>query len=521
MNVGEYIRRNAQQHPDGCALIDRGRRITHREYDQRVNRVANALLGLGARTGDRLAVLADNSALVLEVYGAAAKAGLRYVPVNFRVSPHELAEIVSDCRPTVLVVGEGYRDRLDEVDTMPSAARPIVLNASESPPEGDRRYEDELTTASVTDPAVEVTGDLGLTLVYTSGTTGVLKAVEMTHDQTVAHALCSVVEYELRGDSRYLLVLPHTSAGSVHNTFPECLMVAATLVLDDVKRFSAERFLRNVEEHHITHTHIVPTMAFRILDHPEASAYDLSSLQTVGYGGAPTPASQVERLMELFGPIVIDVYGMTEVGATATVLRKEHHARFAAEGRLDALASAGVPAHGIEVRPVRADHSACDVDEVGEIALRGPYVMTDYWPGSGVKLPGIFTDDGWLLSGDMGRVDSEGFLYVVDRKKDIIISGGLNVASREVEDALYSHPGVATVAVVGVPDPEWGEAVHAVVVRHGVVSAEELQAHCVERLADYKVPKAVHFVDDLPKNTMGKIVKPDVRAWLAQQAGVA
>lgn len=519
MNIAEFIRRNARLYPDDLAVIDRGVRTTNAEYDRRVNRFANAARDLGARPGDRVAVLADNSALVYEVYGGAAKAALMYVPINFRASAGEVAAIVGDCRPSILVVGDGYRDRLKEVDDLPADRRPVIVSTGGDARPGDRGYEAELAAADDADPLLDIPGERPWTLVYTSGTTGVFKAVQMTHDQTVSHAMCSVLEYSLRRGSRYLLALPHTSAGSVHNTFPECLMVGAALIFEDVRSFSAERFLENVQGYRATHSHIVPTMAFRILEHPGADRYDLSSLETLGYGGAPTPAHQVARLMELFGPILIDVYGMTEVGATATVLRKEHHVRFVEEGRPEALASAGVAAYGIEVRVLREDHTPCAPDEVGEIAFRGPYVMHGYWKGGGA-VPDVFTEDGWLLSGDLGRMDAEGFLYVVDRKKDIIITGGLNVASREVEDVISRHPMVGEVAVVGVPDPEWGERVHAVIVARGedAPSLDDVRAFCAEHLAGYKVPKAMSVVPDLPRNSMGKVVKQQLRQWLRRTA---
>jgi len=514
MRIGNYYARNAEQWPDGIACVDHGTSTTHRELNLRINRLANALADSGLGVGDRIGMLADNSTLVIEAYGAAAKAGLGVAPYNFRVSDSELRTLVEHSRVKLVILGRGYESMAPRLlGAFPGM--PIIVQRADGDG-GLDGYEQILSSSRDDEPTIAFDHTTtGLAIVYTSGTSGAgPKAVQLTHDQTTRHAACAVLEYRLDEFSRYLLALPHTSAGTVHNTIPQCAMAGACLVIEDVRNFDADVFLRNLEHYRITHTHIVPTMAFRVLNADTIEIVDTSSLEVLGYGGAPMPAPQVERLYRRFGPVIMDVYGMTEVGATATVLRRSDHRRFVESGRLAHLASAGRPVYDIEVAVLDESGTPVVVGESGEIAFRGPYVMHGYLDDPAAS-EAVFAGDGWLLSGDVGHLDDNGYLFVEDRKKDVIISGGLNVASREVEDVLYMHPDVLEAAVVGIEHPEWGEVITAAVVPARQVDEADLiraiDQHCRKHLTSYKVPRAFSIQQHIPKNAMGKILKPEVR----------
>jgi fatty-acyl-CoA synthase len=281
-------------------------------------------------------------------------------------------------------------------------------------------------------------------------------------------------------------------------------------VLADARGFSAEKWLTQVQAERITHCHLVPTMLIRVLDSGAVGQFDVSSLQTVGYGSAPMPKHRVEELSRTFGNILVQGYGMTETSSIAAALTKSDHIKaLAGDGRR--LASCGRPVFGCELRVVGEDGRDVEPGVLGEIIFRGPYIA-----------PGYFKDperteqtirDGWLHSGDLAEVDEDGFIYIIDRKNDIIISGGFNVSSKEVEEVLCWHEAISEAAVVSRPDPEWGERVHAfVVVRPGKEApAEDLIAFCREHLSRIKCPDMIEYVDELPRNALGKLVKGDLR----------
>jgi acyl-CoA synthetase (AMP-forming)/AMP-acid ligase II len=278
-----------------------------------------------------------------------------------------------------------------------------------------------------------------------------------------------------------------------------------------VRQFSAERWLRLVEKERVTHCHLVPTMLFRVLEHPKLRSFDLSSLETIGYGSAPMPRERVERLSEIFGNILVQGYGMTETSSIGAVLSKAAHAE-ALKGNRARLNACGRPVFGCDLRVVDEAGREVAPGELGEIVFRGPYIMRSYWRDPERTVETI--RDGWLHSGDLAKVDEEGYVYIVDRKKDLIITGGANVSSREVEEVLFWHEAVREVAVIGVPDEEWGERILAFVSLHEgrAADAGELMQFCRDRLSRYKCPSAIELVADLPKNGLGKVLKSELRA---------
>jgi len=358
---------------------------------------------------------------------------------------------------------------------------------------------------------VDVTADDNFLIIYTSGATGTPKGVLMAHRQSVAHGPVSVLTYLIEEDSRLLLVYPHNSIASPNMVYFPAWMVGATVVLTDVRRFSGDRWLRLVESEHITHSHCVPTMLFRVLESPELGKRDVSSLAVLGYGSAPMPLERITRLSEIFGDIMLHGYGLTECSSLIAVHGPREHAR-AFHAKSERLSSCGRPVFTCQVRLVDADGGEVAPREIGELIVRSPHVMSGYWNDS--IRTGEAIRDGWLYSGDLATVDEDGYLYIVDRKKDLIISGGANIASREVEEVLYCHSAVREAAVIGVPSEEWGERVRAFVSLHDgqTVTPEELIAFSRDRIAHYNCPYAIEILPDLPKNPLGKILKSDLRA---------
>jgi acyl-CoA synthetase (AMP-forming)/AMP-acid ligase II len=506
MTIAEWLRRCAVRHAKSLACVDGARRFSYAELNERANRHANGLAAMGLRKGDRVAVLLNNGVEPIEAVAAAAKGGFVHVPINFRSVSREIANILQHSGSTVVFVDAEYKKRLDQADV--PDVRAIVVK----PGEAASPYEQWLAGQSSAEPVTDVTGDDDFMICYTSGATGTPKGVLHKHRQSVAHAPVVILQYEIDASSKLLLVYPHNSIASINMFYIPAWLVGAAIVTTDQRHFNAERWLDLVERERVTHCHLVPTMLFRVLESPKLAATDCSSLRTIGYGSAPMPTERVERLMQVFGNILIQGYGMTEVSSIAAVLDKPDHLA-AMNGNRDRLNSCGRPAFGCELRVVDDNGRDVKPGEVGEIIFRGPQVMSGYW-NEPEKTAETFRD-GWLYSGDMAKVDEEGYLYIVDRKKDLIISGGANISSREVEEVLYWHPSVREASVIGKPDEQWGELPHAFVSLFPdkpAPSPQELVAFCKERLANYKCPQQIEIIDDLPKSGLGKILKTELRA---------
>lgn len=505
MNVGLAVTRIAQRAPQSLALFDGAGTMDYRTLDQRTNRLANALRGKhGLKKGDRVALLVHNRKEVVEVLVGAVKAGLVFVGLNFRMTEPELTTCLANAEPSIVIAEPEY----EALAARLADARGIPLLVLEKPDS----YESALAAASADLPASahEVFPEDKFAIVYTSGTTGLPKGILFNHSAALQHGTTVCLEYEIDEKTRYLIQIPHNS--SVNITMVPVLMAGGAVGFAESRGFDSFAFCEAVERHGVTHTFLVPTQLSRLLEQdPGDFSKRLATLKTLGYGSSPIPAERLRALVSKYGPIFIQLYGMAEIASIGTLLRKHDHVR-ALGDKPALLNSCGRTSFATTVRVV--DEKGADVKpgENGEIIFSGTHTMVNYFrePDRTEKV----LIGGWMHSGDVGHADDEGYYYIVDRIKDLIIRGGYNLAPSEVEKVLYTHPAVLDAAVVGVPDEKWGEAVLAVVsLKPGMkASAEELLQVCrASKLSSIKQPERVEIIDNMPKNTIGKIDKKTVR----------
>jgi acyl-CoA synthetase (AMP-forming)/AMP-acid ligase II len=511
--AGHALSWAATQFRDRPAVVFRDRSFSYTQIERRSNQLANALIGLGQRPGERIAVLLNNSVESIEGQFGAEKAGQAYVALNARHALREQVAILNDAEASVLIAGPEFRDIALQVQPLvPSLRHMIGLSWHDT---GVLEYDALLARASDRAPNLKVPGDLLLRIAYTSGTTGQPKGVAYSIDRFEARLAnhFSAMEYGLGIDDAMLHVGPLTHAAGVH-LLPCYLRGSRNIVAD---RFDPEQLVAQIASDRITQLMVVPTMLGRLLEALAANpSADVSSLRRVHYGTAPTPTSMVHEALQRLGPILRQQYGMTEAVQPLCVLYPHEHLQ---DGQPSTrITSCGRPTINVDITVRDANGDPLPTGEVGEIALAHHGIgAVSFWRRPDLEREAI--RDGWFYSGDLGRFDDEGFLYIVGRNKDMMISGGFNVYAREVEDALHAHPAVEEVAVLGLPDPEWGEVIAAFVVRRpGQTSdADALTRHCAELIAGYKKPRVIEFVDALPRNHAGKITKNDLRdAYLAR-----
>jgi long-chain acyl-CoA synthetase len=509
--LGDVPKKGATLFPEKTALVFEGRQISYRQMDERVNRFANALMALGFKKGTRLAILSENTHKYMEVYFAAAKAGMSVTPLNFRLSDSELVHIVNNSEASLYLAGAGYEKRSQALnDGLKNIKTWIALDA---PSKGYLHYEDLIKDASAVEPRVTVDEDDLMILMYTGGTTGLPKGVMLSHRNILTAMYGLIIAYSLTRHDIECFILPlfHISLWPVLSV----LMVGGSVAI--VRRPDLQNMLKVIQEEKCTHIVLVPTLLIWILDLPNLDEFDLSSLRAITYAGSPMPPEVLKRCMEKFGNIFGQGYGLTEAAPIATALFPEDHAF---EGpRAGLLKSVGKEGATVEVRVVDENDRPVKPGQVGEITARGKNIMQGYWKNP--QLTAKTLRGGWLHTGDLGTIDDEGYIYLVDRKADMIVTGGENVYPKETEEILYEHPAVKECAVVSAPDKKWGERVQAVVVLNTdqAISEVELINHCKEKLASYKCPKQIEFWDELPKTPIGKIIRKDIkqRFWDGQE----
>ncbi|MER6305853.1 long-chain fatty acid--CoA ligase [Streptomyces sp. NPDC001657] len=489
--LGSWPARRARKTPHRTALIHGDTATTYAGLHERTTRLAHALRERGIRRADRIAYLGPNHPSYLETLFAAGILGAVFVPLNTRLAGPELAYQLADSGAKALVFGPAHAGLVGELRRDADLRAPIQVGAE---------YEELIATAPAMPIDEPVAADDNSLIMYTSGTTGRPKGAMLTHGNLTWNALNVLVDTDLTADERALVSAPlfHT-AGLNMLTLP-VLLKGGTCVL--VEAFDPAATLDVIERHRITFVFGVPAMFDQVARHPRWAEADLSSLRILNCGGSPVPTSLIARYQER-GLTFLQGYGMTEAAPGTLFLDAERAA--------DKAGSAGVPHFFSDVRVVRPDLTPVDVGEAGEVVVRGPHVMPGYW-GLPEETAASFTD-GWFRSGDAARVDEDGYVYIVDRIKDMIISGGENIYPAEIEDLLLAHPGIAECAVIGVPDDKWGEVPRAVVVpaEGGSLDPDEVLASLAGQLAKYKLPKSVVFADALPRTASGKLLKSRVR----------
>ena len=501
MNAGYLMTRSAFYFPDRIAFVIDGQPISYRELNRRINQLANALLSLGLKKGDRVGLLFHNSLAYLESYLALYKAGLVWVRLNARLHLSELKGMMEDSGTRVLIHGPEFGETAEKI----SRGVRWVIHQGKGP---GLDYEAFLQKGSDQEPGVDVVLEDLCDLWYTSGTTGAPKGIMLTHRNVMTCTqllLCDV--YDIAQEDKLLTVGALSHAGSVR-VLP-FIIRGATNYLHS--HFDPIRTFREIEGSGITDLSTVPTMLIGLMDHPERRRFNLKSIKRITYAGSPMPVERVKEALEIFGPVLDQSYGQAESIITITHLSRHEHVARGDPKRERRLASAGREYPGVQVKVVDEKDRLLGPCQIGEVITRSDLVMRGYWNQPDKTEEAL--RGGWLHTGDIGYMDEDGYLYLVDRMHDKIITGGLNVYPREVEEVLSTHPAVAQVAVFGVSDPLWGEAITAaVVVRMGSkVTADELMQFCREKLAGYKRPKKIHFLEDLPKNLYGKVMRKELK----------
>ena len=519
MNVATFLTKSAARFPERAAIVYDDVEVTFAEFHRRALSIGGALLAKGLEQGDRVVFAMSNRPEVLETIYACFAAGLVVVPLNARLHPVEMAYIAQQSGARVLLHGPDFEAPLDEHwAEFPGIEHRIGVDCSERV--GD--YADLLTGEHALAAPVEVEATDPCWLFYTSGTTGFPKGATWTHRSTrvmVMNWLADVMPFQ--GDDVVVHCAP-LSHGSGIVALPAIARGATTVILSAAS-FSPANLFEHVQRLRATYiAFMAPTQIVKCLDEVDPADYDLSSLRMVCYGGAPIYVEHLKRAVRDYGPIWVQIFGQGETPMTATVLPAAEHARFV-EDDDPRLGSAGYPRTDVEVVVVDADDQPLPPGQAGEICVRGDVVMAGYWGNEEATSEAL--RGGWLHMGDVGTFDEHGYLHLLDRTKDVIISGGNNVYPREVEEVLITHPEVHHVVVVGVPDDYWGEAVRAVVVPEPGTSPDPkgLIAYCGTRMAGYKKPKAVDFVAELPVSAYGKVLRREVRSryWGDRERAVA
>lgn len=514
MIVGDIIERNARLYGAEPAVVFGDVRITHQVFAERVRRLINVLVASGVGRQDRIAILSRNRSEYLEIYGAAELGGMIATPINYRLTYPEVAHIVQDAQPAVVFFEGKYADTVARLrESAPGIRLFVCLDGR---PSWSQSYDDMIATGSSAQPAMRAAEDDVVYLIYTSGTTGRPKGVMLHQAGQIETARAVAAEAELTARDRFLLVMPLFHIGG------KCIQLGhawagGTVVVHEA--FDPAQVHAAVERERVSTTLLAPTMVRMLLDDPSLGKHDRSSLCTIVYSASPMPVALLRRAMAAYGPIFMQFYGLTESGPMGTTLRKQDHVLDGSPDAARRLGSAGRASAGCQIRVVDPDGRDCAAEERGEILIHAPSVMRGYWRNAGATADAL-PQDGWLRTGDVGVLDREKYLYLVDRKKDMIVSGGENIYPREVEEALAQHLAVAEAAVIGAPDDKWGEAVVAyAVLRPGAcMTAQELIDHCRTCIASYKKPKHVIFVDALPKFPNGKVDKKMLRALHAAGA---
>lgn len=520
MRLHDFLDYRAREQRDATFAIHGERRITYHAAQVEVHRLANALIDSGLQPGERIAVLSKNSIEYMLLYFASSKAGLVTIPLNYRLAPAEWSYILNDAQAKVLCAAGNYLQDVESIRSELKSIQTYIGIDGESRP-GWQAYQDLTAGQPETPPSRNVSTQDDLFQMYTSGTTGYPKGAVLTHQAVTTHILQMALVHNVRPGERLLLVAPvfHV-AGLNAGAFP-CIAAGGCLYIQ--ADFKPDEVVRALSEEHIGIAILVPAMVQSCLTAvPDAAQRSYDELRLIHYGASPIAETTLRRAMDAFKCEFSQGYGMTEMSAAIAVLSWADHQRALRE-KPELLVAAGRPVLGTEVRIVDADDNPVPNGTIGQVLARGVQMMKGYW-----KQPEATAEalrGGWMHTGDAGFLDEEGYLYIQDRVKDMVVSGGENIYPRMVEEVLFKHPAVAEVAVIGVPDQQWGEQIKAIVVlRSGMtVTEEEIIDFCRGKLGGFERPRSVDFVDSLPRTPSGKVLKRVLREpyWAGQARHVA
>jgi len=516
MNTPEFLSLSCAICPDRPAILFEERRLTYAELQERANRLADSLAKLGVMKGERVAILQVNCNEYVETYFATANVGGVFVPLNFRAKQDEIRYMLSHSEASVVFVGGQYVDMVNGIRaSLPTARHFISIGVRGR---DMLHYEDVLSSGSNEEQdLVNIDDHDANTLMYTSGTTGVPKGVVQPHSAFGSYVLENVDPPSPDQAETNLISMPLYHIAGLQAMLAS-VYGGRTMALQ--RQFEPEEWFRIVEQHRVSRVMLVPTMLKKIVDHPDVSSHDLSSIRVVTYGGAACPLDVLMKTIERFpGRTLINAFGTTETSSTIASLSVDDciiagtESDEAKQKKLKRLSSSiGKPVAGVEIQIRDDEGGEVSTLAVGEVVARGPRIMTGYWKDE-ERTRQSFTDDGWYRTGDLGYVDDEGFVYLCGRADDLIVRGGENISPEEVENVLSLHPKVDEVAVIGVPNPEWGQEPRALVVlkKGQDATSEELIEYCRGRLAGFKRPRSVLFLEELPKNAYGKVSRKALR----------
>lgn len=520
MNTTEFLTITSAIVPDRPAIVFEGKRFTYADLAERSNRVANALQSMGVRKGDRVAILQVNCNQYVEVYFGTAKIGAIFVPLNFRAKQDELTHMLNNSESKVLFSGDRYIDMVKSMQADLTSAPQLV--SLDSRVEGMASYEDLVSKASPEEVFTEIEDNDVTILMYTAGTTGLPKGVPLRHNAFVVYALQNVNPVDPEIEETNIVTVPLYHVAGIQAILA-AVYGGRTIAL--MRQFEVNEWLDTVEREKANRAMLVPTMLKRVIDHPEFDKKDLSSLKVITYGAASMPFEVIKKAIEMMPSVMfINAFGQTETASTITALGPEDHRispdepEDVRDKKLNRLAnSIGRAMPDVEIQIWDEKGDPLGPGEVGEIMARGDRVMSGYWKDD-EKTAKTLTADGWLHTGDKGYMDEEGYIFLAGRGDDMIIRGGENISPEEVENILYAHPKVADAALIGVPDPEWGQQPRAVIVlKEGETATEdEIIDFCRDKLSGFKRPRSVVFVDELPRTSTGKVQRKVLREIYGQ-----
>ena len=508
----EFLELHSTRLPNKVAMIYEDRQTTYAEMEERANKQANKMLEAGIKAGDRIAILAKNIDRFFELNFATMKIGAVLVPVNFRLAPPEVAFVVNDARARFLFVGDDFYGLVEKIEDQLEHTDHIVGLHDNHPRWAGflEWYKD----ASADRPDIAISGDDVAMQLYSSGTTGHPKGVELSHNNLLVLLPDAMTNWgKWEEDDVSIVAMPLFHIAGCEWGMLAFAAGATNIVMPEV---DPGKILHDIETFKVTQALFVPAVILSLIQHPNCATTDFSSLKTVIYGASPIPFEVQQKAVALFGCDFAQVYGLTETTGAVTYLPPEAH-----DGTTR-MKSCGKAMATAEIRTIREDGNDCDPGEVGEILIKSGQVMKGYWNRPEATAEAI--RDGWFYSGDAGYLDEEGYLYIHDRVKDMIVSGGENIYPAEVESALFGHPAIADIAVIGVPDDKWGESVKAVIVLNDghALSEDDFIAYARDQIAGYKVPRSIDFMDELPRNPSGKILKRELRKpyWQGKERAV-